>query len=136
MKNKLKWDDHAELVVKKLNTAAGIRHYVKRKTLNNLYFSFVYPHLVYEVIIWGNAGVSALGLRKIEIIQNRILKLITFTQQKHHVCVNTLYKKLGILKIHDIYIKEVCRLIHLFHDNKLPAAYCIQNIFSTNNTAA
>ena len=37
--------------------------------------------------------------------------------------VNTLYKKLGILKIKDIYIKEVCRLMHLFYDNKLPTAY-------------
>ena len=125
MNNKLKWDDHAELVVKKLNGAAGIiskiRHYVKRKTLINLYYSFVYPHLVYGVIIWGNAGVCALC--KIKVIQNRILRLITFTQLKDHVRVNTRYKKLGILKIQDIYIKEVCRLMHLFHDNKLPTAY-------------
>ena len=67
LNNKLQWDDHAELVAKNLNRAAGIiskiRHYVKRKTLNNLYYSFVYSHLVYGVIIWGNAGVSA--LRKI-----------------------------------------------------------------------
>ena len=69
LKNKLKWDNHAELVLKKLNRAAGIiskiRHYVKRKTLINLYYSFMYPHLVYGVFIWGNAGVSA--LRKIEV---------------------------------------------------------------------
>ena len=93
---------------------------MKRKTLVNLYFSFVYPHLVYRVIIWGNAGVYA--LRKVEVIQNRILGLIPFTQLKDHVRVNTQYKKLGILKIH-ICIKEVCRLMHLFHDNKLPTAY-------------
>ena len=41
LNNKLKWDDHAELVVKELNRTAGIiskiRHYVKRKTLINLY---------------------------------------------------------------------------------------------------
>ena len=73
------------------------------------------------VIIWGNAGVSA--LRNKEVIQNRILRLITFSQLKDHVRVNTPYKKLGILKIQDIYIKEVCRLMHLFHDNKLPTAY-------------
>ena len=77
--------------------------------------------IVYGVIIWGNAGVSS--LRKIEVIQNRILRLIFFTQLKDHVRVNTLYKKLGIVKIHDIYTKEVCRLMHLFHDNKLPNAY-------------
>ena len=65
----------------------------KKKTLINLYYNFVYPHLVYGVIIWGNAGVSA--QRKIEVIQNRILRLITFTQLKDHVRVNTLYKKLG-----------------------------------------
>ena len=94
---------------------------MKRKTLINLYYSLVYPHLVYGVIIWGNAGVSA--LRKIEVNQNKILRLITFTQLKYHVRVNTLYKKLGILKIQDIYMKEVCRLMHLFHDNKLPTAY-------------
>ena len=121
LNNKLKWDDHAELVVKKFNRAAGIiskiRHYAKRKTLINLYYSFVYPHLVYGVIIWGNAGVSA--LRKTEVIQNRILRLITFTRLKDHVRVNTLYKKLGILKIQDIYMKEACRLMHLFHDNLL-----------------
>ena len=116
LNNKLKWDDHAELVVKELNRTAGIiskiRHYVKRKTFINLYYSFEYPHLVYGVIICGNAGESA--LRKIEVVQNRILRLITFTQPKDHLRVNTLYKKLGILKIQDIYTKEVRRLMHLF----------------------
>ena len=134
LNNELKWDDHAELLVKKLDRAAGtiskIRHYVKRKTLINLCYSFVYPHLVYGVIIWDNAGASA--LRKIEVIQNRTLRLITFTQLKDHVRVNTLYKKSGILKIQDIYVKEVCRLMHLFHDNKLPIAYKV----SINKAAA
>ena len=94
---------------------------MKRKTLINLYYSFVFLHPVYGVIIWGNDGVSA--LRKIEVSQNRVLRLITFTHLKDHARVNTLYKKLGILKIQNIYIKEVCRLMHLFHDNKLPTAY-------------
>ena len=87
MKYKLKWEDQVELVVKKLSRATGtiskIRHYGKRKTLINLFYSYVYPHLLYGIIIWGNAGASV--LHKIEVLQNIILRLITFNQLKDHV---------------------------------------------------
>ena len=81
--------------------------------------------LVYGIIIWVNAKVPALRkvYGQIEVIQNRILRTITFTQLKDHVLVITLSKKLEILKIQDIYIQKVYKLIHLFHDNKLPIAY-------------
>ena len=68
----------------------------------------MYPHLAYGVIIWGNARVSA--LRKIEVIQNKTLRLITFTQLKDHARVNILYKKLETLKIQNIYLKKFAGL--------------------------
>ena len=57
--SKLSWQNHILYVKGKVAKGVGIlskaRKVVKKNTLLNLYYSFIYPHLSYCIEIWGNA---------------------------------------------------------------------------------
>ena len=57
--NKLNWSEHIMYIKNKISKSVGIlfktRNYVDKTTLRNLYFTFIYPYLIYCVEIWGNA---------------------------------------------------------------------------------
>ena len=56
----LKWHDQLIYTAKKVSKTIGIisraSRYLNKKTLTQLYYSFVFPYLVYCNIIWGNAS--------------------------------------------------------------------------------
>ena len=60
--NKLKWTEHITYVKNKISKSSGIgllfkaRNYLDKKTLKQLYYSFVYPYLICGIEIWGNAS--------------------------------------------------------------------------------
>ena len=58
--NKLKWTEHITYVKNKISKSSGIlfkaRNYLDKKALKQLYYSFVYPYLIYVIEIWGNAS--------------------------------------------------------------------------------
>ena len=39
--------------------------------MKTMYFSLVYPHLIYAVEVWGNSNITK--LRLLQLIQNRLL---------------------------------------------------------------
>ena len=53
----LRWHDHLNHISNKLSNTSWIlfkvRHFVPKTTLINLYYSFVYPHIKYGIIVWG-----------------------------------------------------------------------------------
>ena len=57
--NKLNWTEHITYVKNKISKSIGIlyktRKYLDKNTLRKLYYTFVYPYLIYCVEIWGNA---------------------------------------------------------------------------------
>ena len=57
--NKLKWLDHITFITNKLSKSIGIinktSQFLNKKTLRNLYYTFVYPYLIYCIEIWRNA---------------------------------------------------------------------------------
>ena len=56
----LKWTNHISCIKNKIAKGFGIilraRRFFNRKTLFNLYHSFIFPYLIYCVEIWGNAA--------------------------------------------------------------------------------
>ena len=54
----LNWKEHISVVSRKLSRSIGIllklRYYVNTNILRQLYYSLIYPHLIYGLIIWGN----------------------------------------------------------------------------------
>ena len=57
---KLSFTSHISYIKNKISKAMGIiikaRKYLNKKSLVNLYYSFVFPYLTYSIEIWGNAS--------------------------------------------------------------------------------
>ena len=62
---KLTFKQHISAVSKKISRTIGLiyklRHYVSKKILVLLYYSLIYPFLIYAVPVWGNANVTYLN---------------------------------------------------------------------------
>ena len=80
-----------------------------------LYYSFVYSRLTNGITAWGTAAQNQ--LREIEVKLNNIIRTILGT--KNFSC-NQLYKKLGFLKLCDVYKLELAKFMHKVFKNKLP----------------
>ena len=120
-------------VVNKLANAARIlskmRHYVNKKALVKLYYSFVYSHRKYGILAWGTAANNL--LQKVQVVQNRIIRIMDFKSLTHCIPMNTLCKPLNILGHKDIFELEITKFMHLLHHNKLP-----ENFYSYFRTAS
>ena len=73
--SKLSFFQHAGSIKKKISRAIGIlykiRNFVTKSILINLYYSLIYPFLIYAVHIWG--GTSDKNLRPLHVLQKKLL---------------------------------------------------------------
>ena len=106
--HKLTWENHIQLVVKKLCIAKGVlyklRHHASLTALRSVYYAFVYSHLQYGLTSWGNT--FAKYLKKIEVKQNLIVKILAHapflrTKTAH------IYHHLDFLTLNNIFKLEV-----------------------------
>ena len=112
-------------IVKKVSRVTGlmyrIRNCVNNKTLKMIYYSLIYPHLLYGIPIWGNADDT--HIKPLYILQKKAVRLILNKDKSIHtlfqlpgdpvthwymdtfvkVPSDPIFKELGILKINDIY---------------------------------
>ena len=60
--DKLKWHEHIQQVAHKIAISVGISykiwHYLNKQTLLNMYYTLVFPYLIYGVEIWGSASLN------------------------------------------------------------------------------
>ena len=95
--NKLKWLDHITFIKNKISKSIGIinkiRIFFNKKTLRNLYYTFVYPYLIYCIEIWGNTHDSYLS--PLIKLQKKAVRIITFSHYLEHSA--PLFKQLDIL---------------------------------------
>ena len=95
--NKLNWSEHITYIKNKIAKSIGVihktRNFLNDKTLRNLYFTFIYPYLIYCIEIWGNT--NEIHLNPIVKIQKKSIRTITFSHYQAHTA--PLYKKLNIL---------------------------------------
>ena len=108
---KLKWDAHIQHLFKKLSQYRGLfchlRQNITQKYLFLLYHSLVYPHLRYGNLTWGSTNNSVLHF--LQVLQNRLVRIIRRLKKSDHTANNSLHHKLNILKIKDIYHLEMAK---------------------------
>ena len=119
----LSWNLHIQMVKNKLAKSIGILK-LANKTLpkaiiKSLYFSFIYPHLVYCVEVWGNA--ADVHVSQLLKMQKRCIRLIKSVPPRTESA--PLFKELGILKIHDIYRLYTMCFMFKFIKNLLPGIF-------------
>ena len=98
------------------------RKILSNDTLVTLYFSLIYPHLYYCCIVW--AGACATAINKLEVLQNRAVRLITRSPFRSSAC--PLFKQLHLLKIVDIRKLQIYLLC-----SNIKMLYCLYHVCTT-----
>ena len=133
---KLTWSYHLNHIANKISRGLGVmgrcRKILSNDTLVTLYFSLIYPYLYYCCIVW--AGASATALHKLEVLQNRAVRLVTRSQFR--ASASPLFKQLHLLKIQDIRKIQIYLFMYKCKNALLPAScmhYCITHVHNPYN---
>ena len=98
----LSWRPHILRVSRKISKSIGIIYKssfcVPKPSLRSLYYSLVYPYLIYCVSVWGSTYQS--NLNWIIILQKKIISVISKKSFDSHTGV--LFKEQEIVKFSDI----------------------------------
>ena len=84
--SKLSFKQHITSITKKISRAIGLlyklRHYVSKKVLIMMYYSLIYPFLIYALPVYGTA--NHIHLNSIHLLQKKVVRLVTFSDSISH----------------------------------------------------
>ena len=117
--NRLNWKIHLAYISGTI--ARGIRILIKawgyfnNDCMKCLYYSFIYPYLMYCNHTWGNTYKTSLS--KLQVLQNKAGRVKTGSNPR----INTelLYNKSGLLNLNDINLYLVRLFMHKIHQGNL-----------------
>ena len=129
---KLNWVDHITFIKNKISKSIGIinkiRKLLDKNTLRNLYFTFIYPYLIYCIEIWGNThNTYLLPLIK---LQKKCVRIITFSHYLEHT--EPLFKQLYILNFNALVTQRISLIMFKIHTASVPLP--ISNLFTIYTT--
>ena len=111
---------HILSVSRKISKSIGIIYKssfcLPKTSLRSLYYSLVYPYLIYCVSVWGSTYQS--NLNRIIVLQKKIIRIISKVSFDAHTGV--LFKEQEILKFSDIYLYQIGKFMYLFKRSLLP----------------
>ena len=108
--NKLSWKDHISFVCRKVARGIGViikaRKVLHNESLKCLYYSFIYPYMIYCNPVWGSACKT--NIESLQVLQKRAVRIILgvhprspseplFTTLKFLNCKNIFKKYLYII---------------------------------------
>ena len=113
----LSWIFHIQQLSKKLSRANGIlsklRHNASIDTCLQVYYAIFYSHLIYGCSLWGLTTDE--NLNKIEVLQKKCLRIMTFSDFNSHT--NPLFIDLKLLKVRDVIKSQQLKLVYELFDN-------------------
>ena len=120
--NKLSWQPHIQYVCSKLSKAAGIifklRKKAPRTVLLMLYNSLAVSYIRYGITSWGVANKTA--LKKLQVMQDKILRYITFSPLSN---IDHVYQSLKIMDINQILHLETLKIMYKVYNRSLPTSF-------------
>jgi hypothetical protein len=98
-----------------------LRFLLPQKSLKNLYFALVQPHLTYGLEIYGNTAES--NLDPLSKTNNKILRILQNKPMRTHV--DTLYRNYNTMNLLSLRNFKLACLIHKFahHPQELPEVF-------------
>lgn len=129
--DKLSFKQHINNVTIKISKFLYImyklRNHFSTKVAINLYYSLVYPHLLYCITAWGNTHKYL--LKPLEVLQRKILLHLN---KIYNTRTNTspLFKASKLLKLQDIY--KLCSAIYIYKINNNLSPKIIKDHLSHN----
>jgi len=128
--SKLKWDKHITMLKSKLSRGMGILSKARKTlavpTLITLYYSFIYPHFLYCIEVWGKA--ADVYMNSLAVMQKRILRVMS--SSSFRASTSPIYKKFEILKLEDIYRFVIIQFVFKYVKGLLPSVF--DNMFTRN----
>ena len=128
----LQWNIHIDNVISKISRCIGIlyriRYYLPLIALVTIYNSFILPYLTYCVTVWGNCSQSYIDT--ILKLQKKAIRICTGSEYRAHSA--PLFKKLNILKFHDLFLYNTAIIGFQYYQNLLP--HNISQMFELNNS--
>jgi len=131
--DKLSWKSHTNHTHSKVSKLIGLLFRVSdcftKTALKTIYYSFIYPHLLYGVIFWGR--VAKRNFESIYILQKTAVRILTKSQKYAHT--DPLFKDNEILKLSIILRLEMCKFIHRdLHCNNIFDLAPVSSVHSYN----
>ena len=121
--DQLKWKTHISYIKSKVSKCIGIllkaKKYLNKSTLTQLYYSFLYPHLSYCIEVWGNT--YNCYLETLYKVQKKAVRIILNASKYENS--HSLFKKINILKLSDIYQYFISIFMFKYVNDKLPLIF-------------
>ena len=119
--SKLTWQYHianiSSKISKLLYVFTRVRYVLDKSSLLTLYYSLIYPHLTYCVIIWGAAAKTYLD--SLILLQKRVIRIVSNSAYLSHS--SRLFLSSRILKVYELYKYYVSLFVYKFLNNCLPS---------------
>ena len=138
--SQLLWSVYLNNLSTKLARSVGILgtlcHYTSLDILISVYYSLIYSHLQYGIIIWGTA--AAIQLNHVKILQKKSLRTIKLKYNCYSV---SLTRELSVLLIDELYLYTCSLLMFNVLHNLIPNTItslfqCINHIHFHNTRLA
>ena len=117
--SRLSFQFHITGVTKKVSRAIGLmyklRHFVSKKIIISIYYSLIYPFLIYAIPIWGSA--DNIYIKPLLTLQKKIVRLLIFNDNYHNPSGSLahtppLFYELNILVIQDIFKIQTAKYVY------------------------
>ena len=121
--DKLNWKKHIDYISKKISRGIGVickaRRLLNMCALRTLYYSFIYPYLMYCNHVW--AVTCPTNLKRIRVLQNKVISIMM--SAKRFTRLEPLFEKLGILRFDNINKFLYLKFMYKWHHNKVPSIF-------------
>ena len=118
----LSWKKHINMVEEKMSKNIGVisraRKYLNNAAMKSLYYAFIHPYIVFGNIAW--ASVNRTKLDKIKKLQNRAIRIITYSDKK--ASIRPIQTRLKILDVYDINLVAITLFMYRHKTCTLPSA--------------
>ena len=112
----LTWNSHIMKISNKISKSLGILNKLKRilpiDAKLKIYNSIILSHINYGILLWGFKSSS------LKTIQKKVIRTITCSKYNAHT--DPLFKKLGLLKVEDIFKISKIKFYYRFLNQTLP----------------
>ena len=117
--NKLSWKDHISFVCRKVARGIGViikaRKVLHNESLKCLYYSFIYPYMIYCNQVWGSACKT--NIEPLQVLQKRAVRIILGVHPRSPS--EPLFTTLKFLNCKNIFKYLIGRLMYRIYHGKL-----------------
>ena len=108
---------------------ARARSYHIKSSLRKLYFSYIYPYLIYCIGIWGISSES--HLRPLLLLPKKIARIMTFFNLGYYAHIDPLFKDLNILTIDKLVVHKIGIAMYKLNNGIFPPV--LNELYKKNN---